>query len=58
VPLPLLAGCTTDETAKVSVDGIVGTWTASGGEELVFSADRAFTSSDSPTTTSRRRAAR
>lgn len=44
-PLLLLTACTTDETAKVSVDQVVGHWQGPDGEEITFSAGRKFTAS-------------
>ncbi|OQD51772.1 hypothetical protein BM536_038175 [Streptomyces phaeoluteigriseus] len=44
-PLLLLTACATEETAKVSVDRVVGNWEGPNGEKLSFSADRKFAAS-------------
>ncbi|GAB7108577.1 lipoprotein [Streptomyces phaeofaciens JCM 4814] len=44
IPLLLVAACsTTEETAKVPAERIVGNWQGPDGERISFSADREFT---------------
>ncbi|MFI1762229.1 hypothetical protein ACH41H_09320 [Streptomyces sp. NPDC020800] len=44
LPSLLATGCFVDDTATLSVDRVVGTWTSADGATLSFAADLTFTS--------------